>query len=67
MSWLAISLDAYDVMDRVHIIVRVRSTTEDREECIEPVLHCATTILSTGETDPRQWAIDALVGALEAL
>lgn len=65
--WYSASIDAYDVMDRVHIIVRLRSTTADRAECIEPVLHLSTTILGTGETDARLWLQDVLVAAIEAL
>jgi len=67
MSQLFISLDAYDVMDQVFITLRVRCTTPDRTEAIETLLHSSTTIPGTGETDPREWARDALVGALEAL
>ena len=65
--WYSATLDAYDVMDRVHVIARVRCTTAHREEAIETVLHLPTTFLGTGETDPRRWLEDALVAMLEAL
>ena len=67
MSWFSATVHAYDVMDSVHIIVSLRSTTEDRAECIEPVLHLATTIQGTGEVDEREWLRDALVAALEVI
>lgn len=67
MSQLFISLDGYDVMDQVFVSVRVRSTSEDRTEAIATLLHYTTTVPGAGETDPRRWAADALVAALEAL
>jgi len=61
------SLNAYDVMDLVHIHASVRTTSEDRSEAISTELHCTTTIQGTGEDDARQWLLDALVGMIEAL
>jgi len=67
MSAYYATVNAYDVMDTVFIVLSLRSTTGDREECIESVMHLSTTIPSTGERDPRAWFVDALVGALETL
>lgn len=67
MSLYMASVNAYDCMDTVHVIVSVRSTTADRSEAIESLLHTATTIPGVGESDPREWLRDVLIGALEAL
>jgi len=67
MSWYTATVHAYDVMDTVHVTVSMRSTTEDRSECIEPVIHLATTIQGTGEANELRWLRDALVAALELL
>lgn len=61
------SLYAYDVMDRVSVTLAIRATGDTPESSIETVLHTATTVPGTGETDPRKWAMDALVAALETL
>lgn len=65
--WYSATVNAYDVMDQVHVIVSVRSQSEDRSECIETVLHHATTLSGEGETDPALWLQDVLVAALELL
>lgn len=67
MSWYYATLYAYDVMDRVQITAQVRSTSPGPEGTIETRFHSATTIPSVGETDPREWLRDVLVGALEDL
>ena len=67
MSYRMTTLNAYDVMDSVHIIVGVRATTEDRTETIETELRYTTTLPSIGEDDPREWLRDVLVAALECL
>lgn len=67
MSRYFISLYAYDVMDQVSVTIGIREQAEGAEAPIETVLATATTVPGVGESDPRRWAIDALVAALEVL
>lgn len=64
---LSASIHAYDVMDRVHITVRVWQQAEAQSEPIRELLQASTDIPGVGETDPSRWIRDALVGALERL
>jgi hypothetical protein len=61
------SVYAYDVMDQVSITVAIRSQGDTPETPITTELTIATTVPGTGESDPRKWAMDALVAALETL
>ena len=65
--FLSTSLYAYDVLDQVHVHVGVRERADDNERPFRTVFECTTTVPGTGESDPRQWAIDALVAILEAM
>jgi len=65
--WLSTTLNAYDVMGRVHIACVVRGLSDGPLQEFEEVLRCETTIEGVGETDPRLWLKDALIGMLEAL
>lgn len=67
MSRLFVSLYAYDVMDSISVTLSVRGQGDTTEAPIETVLTIATTVPGVGESDPRRWAMDALVAALEAL
>lgn len=58
---------AYDMLDRVTVAVVVLEAADIPQVSQRVVLRSMTTVQGTGELDPRQWAIDALVAALEAL
>lgn len=63
--WITADIHAYDVMDQVWITARVRSLEPDRSGPTTLLLEVTTSILGEGETDPRQWLRDVLVGLLE--
>ena len=65
--WLSTTVNAYDVMGEVHIAAVVRGLSDGPLQEFENVLQCETTIQGIGETDPRLWLKDALIGLLEAL
>lgn len=67
MSAFSASINAYDVMDQVHITVRAWLQAEAQSEPIVLLLKGSTDIPGVGETDPVRWVRDALVGALEML
>ena len=67
MSRYFVILYAYDVMDQVSVTLAIREQGEHLGTPIETVLHLATTVPGVGESDPRKWAMDALVAALESL
>ena len=58
---------AYDVMDRVMVALVVLEAADVPQVSTTVVHRCTTTLRGEGESDPRQWAIDALVGLLESL
>lgn len=60
-------MNAYDMMDQVAIALVIIGTNMDGDNAIEKVLTRASTVRGTGESDPREWAIGALVAALETL
>ena len=66
MHYIA-SVHAYDVMDSIVITAEVRSTEDSPERPTASVLRATTVIVGIGETDPREWLQDALVGILEEL
>lgn len=64
---LVTTVHAYDVMDRVQVGATVRQYEETTREPSDTVLVCTTTFPGTGETDPKEWLRDALIGLLESL
>lgn len=56
---------ASDVMNQVHAHVSVRGYPHGATEPSSIVFECTTTFPGTGESDPREWLRDALVGCLE--
>jgi len=52
-------------MDEVHIAVAVYDDAQPVTGERLPVVSTKVVIQGTGEDDPRQWLIDALVAALE--
>lgn len=61
------TVHAYDVLDRVHVHAAVRALSDDTGQTWSTVIECTTTFPGTGESDPRSWLEDVLVGLLEAL
>lgn len=61
------TINAWDVMDTVHVTARVQATTGTGETPIERVLSASTTVSGVGETDPREWLVDVLVALLESV
>jgi len=61
------TVNAYDVMGQVFIILSVREQGDTKEESLGTVLHTTTTVPGSGETSPTEWAKDALVALLEVL
>lgn len=60
------TVQAYDVMDQIHVSLQVRQQ-ENHESDWETVLLTVTTFTSVGETEPLEWLRDCLVGLLETL
>lgn len=58
---------AYDVMDRVMVATVVLQAEELPQVSQQVVWRSTTTVPGTGESDPREWARDALIAALESL
>jgi hypothetical protein len=58
---------AYDVLDSVHVTAVLRVYPDDSREPSYIGYECTTTFPGTGESDPRQYLEDVLVGLLEAL
>lgn len=65
--WTQASVHAYDVMGRVFVtaVVRTAPGEAERGECHE--LHATVTLDGVGETTPRDWLVDALLGLLEEI
>lgn len=60
------TVSAYDALDAVVVTAHVRQYGDVPEEPSSIVFECTTSLPGTGESDPRQWLVDALVGLLEA-
>lgn len=65
--WYSASINAHDVLDHVVITARVWGDGGMGERQMVEQFSCATTIDGSGEDDPRQWLMDALVGLIEEL
>jgi hypothetical protein len=65
--WRDISLHAYDVLDEVHVVLRIYTADGYPGAASATVHTCATTFSGKGEEDPRDWARDALTAMLEEL
>lgn len=59
-------VSSWDCMDTVHIAAVVYDDDVPSIGERVPVLSTKTVLQGTGEDDPRQWLIDALVAVLEA-
>lgn len=60
-------LTAYDVMDSVCVALVVLEASDLPQVSTTVVHRSVSTLRGTGESDPLQWARDALVQALEDL
>lgn len=60
-------LTAYDMLDTVAIATVVLEAGDMPQVSTRAVHRSVTTVRGTGESDPLQWARDALVAALEDL
>lgn len=58
---------AYDMLDQVHCVLAVFGPDMPGSITSEMVVQSSTTVQGTGESDPLQWARDALVAMLETL
>lgn len=60
-------LNAWDIMDRVQVRVQMWEDNDTPEPSTARVVELSRTVQGVGESDPWQWARDALVAALEEL
>lgn len=60
-------MTAFDMMDQIHVALVVMQTSDAPDLTTRAVVKSTTTVRSTGESDPSEWARDALVAALEDL
>lgn len=60
-------MTAFDMLDKIHIVVSLVDFGEGPEITHTLVLQRATTVPGTGESEPSRWATDALLAALETL
>lgn len=60
-------LTAYDVMDKVCVALLVLEAGDYPQASTTVVLRTVTTVPGIGESEPSEWARDALVAALETL
>jgi hypothetical protein len=58
---------AYDVMDKVCVALVVLVAEDMPQVSSQVVLRRVTTVPGEGESDPSEWARDALVAILESL
>ena len=67
MSQLSATVHIYDVMTNVFLTCDVREYSPEPDKGSRPVITFQHTIPGVGETDPREWLRDALIGIVEAL
>jgi hypothetical protein len=65
--YLTLHVDAFDVLERVHVTLRVRSLDSEHDRLSTTLVERSVTFSGTGEDDPGTWARDALVALIEAL
>ena len=58
---------AFDMLDQVHVALVVLEAGDAPQVSQQVVLRSLTTVRGEGESDPSQWARDALVAILETL
>lgn len=65
--WISATVNAYDVMGLVYVTAVTRGTGTALDRSEDLVLTASTTLDGVGETNLREWLVDALVGLLESL
>lgn len=60
-------LTAFDMLDQVHVALVIVEASDTHQVSMQVVHRSVSTVQGTGESDPLQWARDALVAALEDL
>lgn len=60
-------MTAFDMLDKVNVALVVLRAEDMPQASQQVVLRSMTTVQGTGESDPTEWARDALVAALEIL
>jgi hypothetical protein len=65
--WYAATVNAFDLIDQVHVSAVVRCHAASGEETTVTVWQGSATVAGVGEGDPLQWLSDALVALLETL
>lgn len=58
---------AYDMLDQVAVATVILEAGDSPQISTQVVHRSMTTVRGTGESDPSQWARDALVAAIESL
>lgn len=65
--YLTLHVDAFDMLEQIHVSLRVRQLESDGEGLSSLLIERSVTFPGTGEDDPGTWAKDALVALIEAL
>lgn len=65
--WLSTTVNAFDVLGRVHVEAVVRVRWDHPEEDPTAVHRYSTTFDGTGEVSPERWLQDVLVALAETL
>jgi len=58
-------LTAYDALDQVYVSTALYLSQDRPSKSQRPILVWQSSLPGTGQSDPREWAIDALLTALE--
>lgn len=58
---------AFDMLDQVHVAVVILEAADMPQAATRTVVTRVSTQRGTGESEPYQWARDALVQAVESL
>lgn len=65
--WRTTTITAYDLLDMVQIVARVRATDGLTARAPLAELDLSVQVRGSGEPDPRRWLLDACVGLAETL
>jgi hypothetical protein len=65
--YLTLHVDGFDMLDRIHVSLRVRSIEAETANLSSVLIERSVTFQGTGESDPGTWARDALIALVEAL
>lgn len=62
-----LTVHALDIMDTVTVSATLWEWSDDGTLSVEPATKWRATVRGSGETDPREWVVDALHALLEHL